>query len=195
MARNKEFDEQAVLDKAMELFWLQGYEKTSISELVEHMGIHRKSLYDTFTDKHSLFLRSIDRFGERVNRSLAAGVQQAGTAAEALAFVLGYMICGEQDMPPGCMLVNAATELAVRDAEADDKSRAGFLRTEQLLREIVERGQLEGEFTTRFSVEELARYLHNGLVGLRVLARTSVPKEQLQEIARLSVELLKLEEE
>ena len=56
MGRNKEFEEEAVLQKAMELFWKQGYEKTSMSDLVEHMGIHRKSLYDTFGDKHSLYL-------------------------------------------------------------------------------------------------------------------------------------------
>ena len=40
-----------VLQKAMELFWQQGYEKTSMSDLVEHMGIHRKSIYDTFGEK------------------------------------------------------------------------------------------------------------------------------------------------
>ena len=52
MGRSKEFEENEVLQRAMELFWQQGYEKTSMSDLVEHMGIHRKSLYDTFGDKH-----------------------------------------------------------------------------------------------------------------------------------------------
>lgn len=58
MARSKEFDEKAVLRKAMELFWEQGYEKTSMQDLVDHMGIHRRSIYDTFGDKRSLFLAS-----------------------------------------------------------------------------------------------------------------------------------------
>ncbi len=64
MGRSKEFEERVVLQKAMELFWKQGYEKTSLSDLVEHMGIHRRSLYDTFGDKHTLFLKAIDLFGE-----------------------------------------------------------------------------------------------------------------------------------
>ncbi|MDF9758323.1 AcrR family transcriptional regulator [Peribacillus simplex] len=46
MARSKTFEESAVLDNAMRLFWEQGYEKTSMTDLVEHMGIHRRSLYD-----------------------------------------------------------------------------------------------------------------------------------------------------
>ena len=60
MGRSREFDENVVLQKAMELFWEQGYEKTSLSDLVEHMGIHRRSLYDTFGDKHTLFLKTLD---------------------------------------------------------------------------------------------------------------------------------------
>ena len=59
MGRSKEFEENVVLQKAMELFWEQGYEKTSLNDLVEHMGIHRRSLYDTFGDKidiHGIYL-------------------------------------------------------------------------------------------------------------------------------------------
>lgn len=67
MGRSREFDENVVLQKAMELFWKQGYEKTSLNDLVEHMGIHRRSLYDTFGDKHTLFLRTVD-FLCRINK-------------------------------------------------------------------------------------------------------------------------------
>lgn len=99
MARSKEFEEQAVLDKAMKLFWEQGYEKTSMNDLVEHMGIHRRSLYDTFTDKHTLFLRAIDRFDERISARLTAGVKRSKTAKEAVRFVFEFMIYGEEDVP------------------------------------------------------------------------------------------------
>lgn len=191
MARSKEFEENEVLDKAMKLFWEQGYEKTSMNDLVEHMGIHRRSLYDTFTDKHTLFLKAIDRFGEKMYQRLNAGVQEAESAAKALQFVFDYMIFGEKDLPPGCMLVNSATELAVRDMEVDAKSRAGFAHTEQMIQEIVVRGQENGEFSTQFSAADLAGYLHNTLVGLRVMARTSAAKEQLQRIAELSQHILK----
>ncbi|KAA2299393.1 helix-turn-helix transcriptional regulator, partial [Clostridioides difficile] len=67
MARGKEFEESVVLDKAMRLFWEQGYEKTSMTDLVNHMGIHRKSLYDTFGDKHTLFLKAVDLYDHKIS--------------------------------------------------------------------------------------------------------------------------------
>jgi TetR/AcrR family transcriptional repressor of nem operon len=52
MARQKEFNPDEVLHKAMEVFWTRGYEGASIQDLVKHMGINRQSIYDTFGDKH-----------------------------------------------------------------------------------------------------------------------------------------------
>ncbi|WP_138495404.1 TetR/AcrR family transcriptional regulator [Paenibacillus pinistramenti] len=191
MARSKEFEENAVLDKAMKLFWEQGYEKTSMNDLVEHMGIHRRSLYDTFTDKHTLFLRAIDRFAERMSSRLAAGVKEAATAEEAMKFLFRSMIFGEEDAPPGCMLVNSAAELAVRDEEVDAKAREGFADTERLIKEIILWGQESGEFSRELEAGDLAQYLHNSLVGIRVMARTATPKDKLERIAGLSVAVLK----
>jgi Transcriptional regulator len=191
MARSKEFEESAVLEKAMRLFWEQGYEKTSLNDLVEHMGIHRRSLYDTFTDKHTLFLKAMDRFGERIASRWEAGIKQAATAEEALRFIFRFVIEGEEDAPAGCMLVNSAAELAVRDEEVDSKISFGFEKSERLLAEIVERGQRDGEFAEAFDAKELADYLHNALVGLRVMARTSAPKEKLHRIAEMSMIILK----
>jgi TetR/AcrR family transcriptional regulator, transcriptional repressor for nem operon len=57
MARQKEFNRDEVLHKAMEVFWTRGYERASIQDLVEHMGINRQSIYDTFGDKHAPFLQ------------------------------------------------------------------------------------------------------------------------------------------
>lgn len=62
MARSKEFEVNEVLDKAIQLFWTQGYEKTSMQDLVEFMGIHRRSIYDTFGDKHALFMKALERY-------------------------------------------------------------------------------------------------------------------------------------
>ncbi|WP_249712669.1 TetR/AcrR family transcriptional regulator, partial [Bacillus cereus] len=64
MARNKDFDEKKALRKAMDLFWEQGYEKTSMQDLVDHMGIHRRSIYDTLGDKHTLLMRALSQYVE-----------------------------------------------------------------------------------------------------------------------------------
>ncbi len=190
MARSKEFEEKEVLDKAMRLFWEQGYEKTSMTELVEHMGIHRRSLYDTFGDKHNLFLKAMDRFDDKISAALAAGVKRSKTASEALQFIFGFMIDGDEDSPAGCLMVNSAVELAARDAEVDVKSTKAFTTAEQLLREIILWGQRDGEFTSAYHAEELAEYLHNVWIGLRVMARTSASKEKLRRITHISMKLL-----
>ncbi|MDF2650315.1 MAG: TetR family transcriptional regulator [Paenibacillus sp.] len=190
MARSKEFEEKEVLDKAMRLFWEQGYEKTSMTELVEHMGIHRRSLYDTFGDKHNLFLKAMDRFDDKISAALAGGVKRSKTASEALQFIFGFMIDGDEDSPAGCLMVNSAVELAARDVEVDNKSTKAFTTAEQLLREIILWGQRDGEFTSTYNAEELAEYLHNVWIGLRVMARTSASKEKLHRITHISMKLL-----
>jgi TetR/AcrR family transcriptional repressor of nem operon len=62
MARTKEFDPEAALRAALELFWRRGYEATSMSDLVEHLGIGRASIYATFGNKHDLYLKALESY-------------------------------------------------------------------------------------------------------------------------------------
>ncbi|MGE7608232.1 TetR/AcrR family transcriptional regulator [Peribacillus frigoritolerans] len=192
MARSKEFEESVVLDKALRLFWEQGYEKTSMTDLVEHMGIHRRSLYDTFGDKHTLFLKVMDRFREKRSAELTNGVKRSKTATEALQFIFEFMIRLNVDegLPSGCLIVNSAVELAARDVDVDTKTTQSFTSTEQKLKEIILWGQRDGEFTSNYDAEELAEYLHNVLVGIRAMGRTSVDKEKLHRLANISINFL-----
>jgi len=58
MARVKEFNEVEVMDKAVELFWEKGYHATSANDLVNGLGLSRSSIYSTFTDKRTLFIKA-----------------------------------------------------------------------------------------------------------------------------------------
>ena len=60
MSRNKAFNEEEVIDKAVKVFWAKGYEATSMQDLIDAMGIQRGSLYATFGSKQQLFLKSLD---------------------------------------------------------------------------------------------------------------------------------------
>ncbi|MGG4142518.1 TetR/AcrR family transcriptional regulator [Paenibacillus algorifonticola] len=190
MARSKEFEESVVLDKAMRLFWEQGYEKTSMTDLVNHMGIHRRSLYDTFGDKHTLFLKAVELYENKISTALAAGVKRSKTATEALQSIVGFMICGEENPASGCLIVNSTVELAARDADMNNKSIEMFSAEEQLFKDIILWGQQDGEFTSEYDAGEMAEYLHNVGVGLRVMARTSISKEKLIRIANLSMRFI-----
>ncbi|MBU3213639.1 TetR/AcrR family transcriptional regulator [Clostridium estertheticum] len=190
MGRSREFDENVVLQKAMELFWEQGYEKTSLSDLVEHMGIHRRSLYDTFGDKHTLFLRTIDCYEELIKNEVQVRILHAETAKQAIQFVFDFMIEGYEDRPWGCLIVNSATEMALRDKEVEEKTEEAFMQTEHLLADIVRKGQQSGEFSCDYDAEVLSEILQNTLLGIRVLLRTSASKEKLHRIENFFLDLL-----
>lgn len=192
MARSKEFDDSVVLRKAMELFWKQGYEKTSMSELVEHMGIHRRSLYDTFGDKHSLFMKTLDVFGEYMQEELKREALRAKTPKEAIRFIFNGIIEGVWDSEQqwGCLFVNSAAELAPRDAEVKERVEKAFTQTENFIKALVIKGQMEGEINSSLDPEAMSEYLHNALLGIRVLSRNSTDKEKLYRITEFSLAIL-----
>jgi TetR/AcrR family transcriptional regulator, transcriptional repressor for nem operon len=190
MGRSREFDENVVLQKAMELFWEQGYEKTSLSDLVEHMGIHRRSLYDTFGDKHTLFLKTIDCYEELIKDKIQAGILHAETAKQAIQFIFDFMIEGYEDRPWGCLIVNSATEMALRDKEVEEKTEEAFMQTEHFLADLVRKGQQAGEFSCEYDADALAEVLQNTLLGIRVLLRTSASKEKMHRIADFFINML-----
>src|ERR1700756_5551963 len=68
MARPREFDETTALDAAMDCFWKDGYEATSVRDLAARMGITGASLYNAFGDKRSLFREVLHRYAERSTR-------------------------------------------------------------------------------------------------------------------------------
>lgn len=190
MGRSREFDENVVLQKAMELFWEQGYEKTSLSDLVDHMGIHRRSLYDTFGDKHTLFLKTIDCYDKLIKDKIQAGILHTETAKQAIQFIFDFMIEGYEDRPWGCLIVNSATEMALRDKEVEKKTEEAFMQTEQFLADLVRKGQQTGEFSCDYDAKVLAEILQNTLLGIRVHLRTSASKEKLHRIANFFLDLL-----
>lgn len=190
MGRSKEFDENAALMKAMELFWKQGYEKTSLNDLVEYMGVHRKSLYDTFGDKHTLFLKTVDCYSRFIKAKLESETLRATTAKEAIYFIFDFIAEKSSDESMGCFFVNAATELAPCDKELAQKTEEAFSEAETLFANIIRKGQQAGEFSTAYDAEVLAESLHNTLIGIRVLARTTASKEKLHRIVRFSLQIL-----
>lgn len=190
MGRSREFDENVVLQKAMELFWKQGYEKTSLNDLVEHMGIHRRSLYDTFGDKHTLFLKAMDFYEELIKNKIHDGVLHAETAKQAIQFIFDFIIEGYEDKQWGCLIVNSATELAQMDKEIKERTERTFIQTEQLFADLVRKGQQTGEFSSDYDPEDLSEIFQNALIGIRVQLRISTSKEKLHRIADFSMSLL-----
>lgn len=190
MARNKEYDEKEVLRKAMELFWQQGYEKTSMQDLVTHTGIHRRSMYDAFGDKHSLFMKALEHYDEIVENKINMQVKPLDSVKQAVRRLFEMAILRNEQQPIGCLTVNSAVELSLHDEEVAEKVVESFFKTERLLYELLLSGQKSGELSEHHDAERLSEFLHNSLVGLRVLAKTTNDNRKLESIIDMTVSIL-----
>src|SRR5438552_14300152 len=128
MARHKEFDREEVLHKAMEVFWSRGYEAASIQDLVRRMGINRQSLYDTFGNKHALYLRALDRYRTVEGRRLIELLERPGSVKKSLRQLFGEVVetalCDREHR--GCFMGNATSELAGRCKETASRTRSNM---------------------------------------------------------------------
>ncbi|ODG91772.1 MULTISPECIES: TetR/AcrR family transcriptional regulator [Bacillaceae] len=190
MARSKEFDEKAVLRKAMELFWEQGYEKTSMQDLVDHMGINRRSMYDTFGDKRSLFLASLNHYEELIVNEMESIISSTSSIKQAIRDVFIFILNSIEQYPKGCLSVNTAIELSLLDKEIGRIVTKMFNRTEDMFNDLIKRGQTSGELSKEIDSDNTSRFLHNNLVGIRVLIKTNYNKKELEGIITLALSVL-----
>ncbi|KOP29057.1 TetR family transcriptional regulator [Exiguobacterium sp. BMC-KP] len=190
MARSKEFDEQVVLRKAMDVFWAQGYEKTSMQDLVDQMGIHRRSIYDTFGDKHSLFVAALAEYERFITKEMERIIDRSPSVKQAIRDVFLFILESATDNPKGCLSVNTAVELSLLDTKIDEIVTDMFRKTEAMLQQLIEQGQSTGEVSSAIHAKQTARFLHNNLVGLRVLVKTDYDQEELESVINLAVRVL-----
>ncbi|MBD2869085.1 TetR/AcrR family transcriptional regulator [Paenibacillus arenilitoris] len=194
MARTKEFDEDDVLLKAMLLFWEQGYEKTSMQELVTHMGIHKGSLYDTFGDKQSLYVKAlkryIDMFEQAVSEPVKRRLADTGSAKEAVRLMLEMAVNRNEEYPAGCFMVNTAVELAKQDAVSRDLVQMGWTTIERFIRNLIAEGQRSGEIPRELDAEGLSHFFNNALIGLRVMVKTTTGSEKFRQIIDMNMSVL-----
>ncbi|WP_310829510.1 TetR/AcrR family transcriptional regulator [Paenibacillus pedocola] len=190
MARSKEFDVDNVLGKAMTIFWQQGYEKTSMQDLVSGMGIHKRSMYDTFGDKHTLYMKVIDRYAEIFSSKMENRVEGLSSAKEAIRLLFEMAVLREEIEPKGCLLVNTAVELSNLDPDAAAKVNDAFLHTERLFERLLRHGQESGELQRSYEPADMAAYLHNVLVGLRVMVKMTQDRSKLQNIIDTALKVL-----
>ncbi|PGS55448.1 TetR/AcrR family transcriptional regulator [Bacillus sp. AFS041924] len=190
MARSKEFEIDAVLLKAMRLFWEQGYEKTSMKDLVSHTGIHKGSMYDTFGDKKTLYFKTLERYVEFSQQLTKRCMANARSTRESIQLLFEIAIEKLDEFPEGCMIVNTAVELANHDSEAIDLVHQTWDNFEQLICELIQEGQQTGEFSNTLNAEELSSYFLNALIGLRVMVKTNPDKEKLHKIMEMNLSIL-----
>lgn len=191
MARPREFDEDAVLDAAIQCFWNRGYEATSMKDLVGRAGISVASLYNAYGDKRALFRAALDTYvessiGERIRRCEAAPPRQAIEAFFG-EIVTRSLTDGDQK---GCMIVNSALEMAPHDEEFRQVVADALGRIEGFFTRCIEAGQAHGTISRSLAAEALAQHFLAVLMGIRVLARARPERALLEGIAGSAIAML-----
>jgi TetR/AcrR family transcriptional repressor of nem operon len=191
MARTKKFDPQQALAAAMNVFWRLGYEGTSLDVLITEMGIARQSLYDTFGDKRSLYLKALAHYRDETNASMRRLFGSAPTVKDGFAQLLfGLSAESRAQHARGCLLLSANMERAAGDSVITDFLRRNQAEVESIFREALRRAQSNGELSRKQDPAALARFFVVTIQGMRALARLKSDRRALEEVARVALAVL-----
>jgi len=186
MARPREFDENAVLEMAMQCFWERGYQATSIRDLAERMSMTGASLYNAFGDKRHLYGRALDLYVENSFGDRTTRFEHSLAPRRAIGAFFDEIVARSLDdtRHKGCMLVNSALEVAPHDPEFQRVIADVLVRVEQFFLRCLQAGQAAGTVTATVSADDLARLLLSTLLGIRVLARARPERALLEGLVR-----------
>lgn len=189
MARPREFEIDEAIDRAMEIFWEQGYDGAALPDLIDGMGISRGSLYKAFGSKKALFLRALDRYDSIAVTPAVAMLEQpadGGGSVRIKAVFESAVSAVHAGDRRGCLLCNSAAGAAKDDPEiaravADMLNRmtAGFAAA------LADDPATTG--ASRSAIRKKARGLTAAYVGLRILARGGEDAKTLKDAAQATL--------
>lgn len=185
MARPREFDADAAVEKAMHAFWSRGYKATSVDDLCVVTGLSRSSLYAAYGGKRELLHRSLARYEAEAVARIEAALNKPLPVREAIAGFVGELIDRIVAGPgrAGCFIGNCAAELAGQDRATAARVRQSLAHIEATFRDALARAQACGEIAARADVDSLARFLVSGIQGLRLVGKANPDRAALTDIA------------
>ena len=192
MARPREFDEDAALERAMDVFWRQGYQATSTDDLMEAMGIGRGSFYNTFGSKRDVYLRTLDRYFRLLEdggpyRMLFETEPGAGALGALLTHYLDSV--ASPDGVHGCYFVHVAKEHRGEDPEVTRAIRRGVQRMKEILTTHMKAAQEQGILPAHVAPERAALLMMAVAWGSHVLVEAGVAEEEALSAAQVLFEM------
>jgi len=186
VGRPRAFDPDEALQGALECFWSQGYEATSLTDLLRCTGLSKSSLYEAFGSKHGLFERCLERYRED---RVALMTQRLDAAETGIGFIRMMLesAAAESGSPSarGCLVMNTATEFAQKDAQIARLVGEGITAFSAVFRKAIRRAQAEGDVPAGKDPGVMARFVVTNMSGLRTLAKAGVPLKSLRATVRL----------
>jgi AcrR family transcriptional regulator len=185
--RPRSFDRDRALERAMHVFWRQGYEATSVSDLTRAMGINPPSLYAAFGDKERLYLEALGRYQQRRLESMAKWFEEEPTAKAAVRRLLieAARELARSGAPRGSMLVLSATQCSAESLQPELAERRASVRA--ILNARIERGMREGELPRGTDSNALTDFYSAVFQGMSLQARGGATRKRLLATAETAM--------
>jgi AcrR family transcriptional regulator len=174
----------------MRLFWIQGYEASSIADLTQAMGIGTKSLYAAFGSKDALYAEALRYYYTTYEGLVWTRFRKAATAREAaLAFLQDSAVAmtgGDRGLPPGCMatLATVGGEGHSKLGELMRATRAGGF---DLLKARFDKAKRDGDLKATADTTKLARLVQTVQSGMAIRARDGADRVELEAVAEIAL--------
>ncbi len=192
MPRPKEFIPDDAIEKAMHVFWHKGYEATSMEDLLSAMDLNRGSLYDTFGDKRTLFLKVIDRYCATFVGPKFSLLDQPGPALPTLRRFISGMVEGGLADPQrrGCLIANTVMELSPHEKEIAGTLRQALKMVEDTFFKVLARAKQQGELKPDKDPRALARFLATMMQGTIVMIKAGASAEAVNQTMETALSIL-----
>ena len=190
MARPREFDEEEVLDRALDVFWRRGYAATSVEDLTAATGLGRGSLYAAFGDKEALFLTCLRRYHRRGQEAVLQALRDPDPRQGiARAFAEMAMRLSDPDHPPGCLQTSTVLESASVSEAVTRLNTAALAEFQAALYEAVCRAQAHGQLRPGQDPLALAQFFTTLALGLTVSSKHSGDPAMLRNTVQTALSL------
>lgn len=175
MARPQTFESQSVLDKAVQLFWKKGYHDASAQDMVDALGLNRSSIYNTFSDKKTLFKKALCHYRDQESAGLMAILKTNEPTMDTLRGLLHHVAFAaiEGQTCRGCFIVNSAVELGQHDTDVRQIILENIEEVVAVFENFIKMGQESGHFNTRNPARNLAIFLFHNMTALRVTTKVT----------------------
>jgi TetR/AcrR family transcriptional repressor of nem operon len=191
--RPKTFDDNDALERAMKVFWKSGYDATSLDDLLSAMDIPRQSLYRTFSDKRTLFLRALELYGNRMSGTISNILQADGLAIDNINSLFKLwndgLTSAERD---GCMMQNTCSQSEQTAKEAVALVTAHQKRITKSFEQALKQGQLEGSISKSIDTRAVARTIISSINGLFGLSRMGLKAEFSNDVIKTIKSLIQV---
>jgi TetR/AcrR family transcriptional repressor of nem operon len=191
MPRIKKFDKEKVLEAASSVFQNNGYNGASIDELLTATGLSRSSLYDTFTDKHNLYIQSLEFYKNKNSAQIKNINNNNNNGLEKIETLFNRVVSHLKNNPNdnGCLLVNAAAEMSKQCFKTAQVICNDKIEIQSIFNEWITDAQKEKLISNDKAVESYSQFLYNALCGLRVLSQSGASEKELYNVVKITLKI------